>query len=190
MDSNESIFFMRCFMNTWDERFTPSYTPEEMLRLGVFEGKYINAIKGNPQIPKSWFKIPKVLRVSEQPDPAINKFKVKSRLSLSEWKKNKWITEASPNGWFEWYIKYFLGKRLPEEDDMQIKRWISFCARHQGQITKSGDISNLEKRAKQRQGLLQWGWDSTKEFTELQRDANLKKLVKENPSKVKIGPKK
>lgn len=82
---------------TWDPRFAPSYTPEEMLRLGVFEGKYINNIKG---IPQSWKNIDKVLGPNDSPDPKINRYGVKSRQSLSTWRKNGWIKPQDPNGWF------------------------------------------------------------------------------------------
>lgn len=69
-----------------------------MLELGVFEGKYINSVKG---VPSEWKKLPKVLGVDDQPDPELNRFKVKSRQPLSVWKKNGWTTDDSPNGWFE-----------------------------------------------------------------------------------------
>lgn len=82
---------------TWDPRFAPSYAPEEMLREGVFEGKYINAVKG---VPASWKKIDKVLGPDDEPDPKINKYGVKSRQGLSVWKKNGWIKPQDPMGWF------------------------------------------------------------------------------------------
>ena len=163
----------------WDKKFAPSYTPTVMLELGVFEGKYINAID---DLPKSWYKIPKVLKPTDAPDESINRFKVKSRQPLSVWKKNGWINEKhDPCGWFEWYCHYWLGRRLTDgEDERQINRWVSFVARHQGQIDASGDKDDLSKRVVQRQALLQWAWDSTTSFTEEQKNKNLKKLNKYN----------
>lgn len=160
----------------WNPKFTPSYTPKEMLELGVFEGKYINNIRG---IPADWKKIKKVLGPNDDPDPKINKFKVKSRQPLSEWKKNGWI-KTDPNGWFAWFCLYYLGRRLGKEDDWQIGRWRSFVARHQGQIVASGDLKDLTKRVVQRQGLLQWGWDSSTPFTEEQCAKNLRRLSKQS----------
>ena len=157
---------------TWDPTFTPSYTPEEMLKMGVFEGKYINAVKG---LPAAWYKIDKVLKPDDDPDPNINKFGIKSRQPLSVWKKNGWI-KTDKNGWFEWFCHYWLGRRLGEEDKWQIGRWRSFVARHQGQIDASGQRSDTSKREKQRQGLLQWAWDSTTPFTEEQQKKNLARL--------------
>lgn len=160
-------------MDNWDPTFTPCYTPLEMLELGVFEGKYINVIKG---LPKSWYNLPTVVKRNDPPNVELNKFKVKSRQPLSVWRKNGWLTKHSPYGWFQWYCLYYQGRRLAEEDKLQIKRWRSFVARHQAQIDQSGDKNNLSKRLKQRQALLQWGWDSKKSFTPTQGKKNLAKL--------------
>jgi hypothetical protein len=162
-------------LNQWDSEFTPSYTPEEMLKLGVFEGKYINAVKG---LPASWKKIPKVLGPDDKPDPTINKFGIKSRQSLSSWVENGWI-KTDKNGWFEWYCHYFLGRRLDKEDDFQIGRWKSFVARHQGQITANCSPNDDKCRPRQRQALLQWGWDSSTKYEDGQRAKNLKKFSSE-----------
>ena len=157
---------------TWNPDFYPCYTPEEMLKLGVFEGKYINNIKG---IPGYWKAFPKVLGPDDKPDPEVNHYGVKSRQPLSKWKENGWI-KTDKNGWFEWYIHYYLGRRLGEEDDWQIGRWRSFVARHMGQIKANCDLKDDKCRPVQRQGLLQWGWDSEKLFTEAQQKKNLQKL--------------
>lgn len=158
----------------WSPLFGPSYTPEEMLKLGVFEGKYINSVKG---VPGDWKKIPKVLGPKDEPDPSVNKFKVKSRQPLSVWKENKWI-RTDPNGFFEWHINYYLGRRLGDEDDWQIGRWRSFVARHQGQIVASCNLKDYDCHAKQRQGLLQWGWDSSNKFDPKQVQKNAERMAK------------
>lgn len=160
-------------MKNWDLNFAPSYTPKQMLEQGVFEGKYINAIKG---LPASWYKLPKVVGPKDEPDVTLNKYGIKSRQPLSVWKKNGWTTKNSPNGWFEWYCLYHEGRRLEEEDKWQIARWRSFVARHMGQLVMHCSLKDEDKCKKQRQGLLQWGWDSTTKYTLEQRLANLKKL--------------
>lgn len=160
---------------TWDPRFAPSYTPEEMLKLGVFEGKYINAVKG---VPASWKKIPKVLGPDDEPDPKINYFGVKSRQPLSVWKKNGWIKPQDPSGWFEFFINYYLGRRDPEYDNWQIGRWVSFVARHQGQIDADPKGKDKDRRLKQKQGLLQWGWNAETSFTPEQREKNAKRIAR------------
>jgi hypothetical protein len=160
----------------WDVSFTPSYTPEEMLKLGVFEGKYINNIKG---IPSSWKSLPKVVGPKDPPDIKLNKYGVKSRQPLSAWKEKGWITDDSPNGFFEWYIHYWLGRRLDKIDNTQIGRWRSFVARHQGQIKANCTLGDDKCRPVQRQALLQWGWDSSTLYTDEQRAKNLKKFTTE-----------
>lgn len=173
----------------WDPRFTPSYTPREMLEMGVFEGKYINAISKSKKIPPSWFKIKKVLKRTDDPDPTVNKFGVKSRLSLKEWESRGWIDEEDPNGWFEWYISYFLGRRIPEVDSRQIGRWRSYVARHQGQITSNCKLNDNECRPRQRQGLLQWAWDSEQEYKDETRRHNLLEVEKREPKFVNVQQK-
>lgn len=159
---------------TWPRNFGPSFTPEEMLRAGVFEGKYINDIKG---IPAAWKKIPKVLKKEDEPDPKINKFGVKSRQGLSVWKKNGWI-KTDKWGWFSWQINFFLGRRLGAEDEWQINRWRSFVARHQGQIQADPNGKKDDKRLAQKQGLLQWGWEWSEKFTEEQVLKNAKRMAR------------
>lgn len=171
----------------WNIKFQPCYSPKDMLDRGVFEGIYTAAIEG---LPKEWYDHPKVLPRGSKPDPSINEFGVKSRLSLKEWEKNGWTTEHSPLGWWQWYCHYWLGRRIPEEDKWQIDRWYSFCARHQAQISASKDRLDLSKRLKQRQALLQWGWDSTKKFEGAVRHEALANLSRRFPDNVKIPPNK
>jgi hypothetical protein len=56
--------------------------------------------------------------------------------SLGEWKP-EWVTEHDPKGWLEWYQNYNSGRRIPDEDERQIKRWRSFKARHGGPFMKN-----------------------------------------------------
>lgn len=158
----------------WHQNFGPSYTPMEMLDLGIFEGIYTHAIKG---IPAKYKKHPKV-KGSKGPDISVNRFGVKSRQSLTVWRDNGWTTKHSPLGWWEWYVKYYEGRRIPGEDEWQIARWRSFIARHQAQIVHAKVLKDLSKRQKQRQGLLQWGWDSTHEMSSEKVSRNARKLAK------------
>ncbi len=156
----------------WHPEFTPSYTPEEMLKEGVFEGKYINGIKEASQ----WKKLPRVVGPDDEPDVSLNKFGVKSRQPLSVWRQNGWI-KTDKEGWFGWYIRYYQGRRLGKEDDWQIGRWKSFVARHMGQIQAGCKLSDLECHKRQRQGLLQWAWDSETPFSDEVREKNLKRIL-------------
>lgn len=133
--------------------FTPYFSPKEMLALGVFEGKYLNDCRD--EFPSSWFDNAKL---SDTADPSLNHFGIKSRQSLSVWQKKEWIIEPDPRGWFQWYCRYYLGRRIPEIDPIQIKRWRAF-SRHAGQIKANCESGNLLCRPRQRQALLQWSYD-------------------------------
>ena len=135
------------------ERFRPHFTPAEMLELGIFEGKYCNDCTG--ELPAAWFEKAKI---SDVPDSSLNYFAIKSRQALSVWRQKGWIYGPDPRGWFQWYCRYYLGRRLLEVDDIQIKRWRAF-ARHAGQIRANCEPGNIFCRRRQRQGLLQWSHD-------------------------------
>ena len=139
--------------------FTPDLSPKEMLELGVFEGKYLNDCKS--EFPATWFSKAKVVKEGEEANPELNFFKVKSRQPLSVWKEKGWLHKDDPRGYFQWYCRFYLGRR--HEDDLrQINRWKSFSARHKAQLIKNCKKKDYECRPVQRQALLQWGIDSRK----------------------------
>ncbi|MGQ0527808.1 MAG: hypothetical protein ACT4OY_07275 [Alphaproteobacteria bacterium] len=133
--------------------FKPHFSPKEMLKLGIFEGKYCNDCRD--EFPVDWFTNAKL---SDTPDPALNCFGVKSRQPLSVWQNKGWIYEPDPRGWFQWYCRYWLGRRMPRLDEIQIKRWRAF-SRHAGQIRAHCPEHCLTCRPRQRQALLQWSYD-------------------------------
>lgn len=153
MQSNYSYELVAPIGKNFSNRFKPFYTPKEMLAMGVFEGKYCNDC--TDEFPDGWFRSAKL---SETPDASVNYFGIKSRQPLSVWRRNGWIYGPDPRGWFQWYCRYFLGRRLPEIDDIQIKRWRAF-ARHAGQIRANCDPGDIFCRRRQRQALLQWAYD-------------------------------
>jgi hypothetical protein len=141
----------------FDPEFIPELTPKKMLELGVFGGKYMTDCKR--EFPK-WYKKAKLS--PEGKDKEINYFKVLASQSLSVWRKKGWINELhDPRGWFQWYCRYYSGRRLPEEDKKQIKRWRAF-KRHIGQLKKHCKKGDFSCRPKQRQALLHWAYDSRK----------------------------
>jgi hypothetical protein len=137
----------------FDERFTPKYSPKEMLELGVFEGRYINDCQD--EFPATWFETAKI---SETADINLNYFGIKSRQPLAEWRRKGWIYGPDPRGWFQWYCRYYMGRRLPDTDALQIKRWRGF-SRHAGQIKANCYPGDIFCRPRQRQALLQWSHD-------------------------------
>ncbi len=141
----------------FDPEFKPELTPGQMLELGVFGGKYLTDCRA--EFPTSWFKNAKLS--PEKKNPQLNFFGVDASLSLREWLKKDWIHPADPRGWFQWYCRYYLGRRLPEEDLRQIKRWKAI-QRHRAAIIKNCVPGDLSCRRKQRQALLHWAYDSRK----------------------------
>lgn len=153
MQSNYSYELVASTGGGFDSSFNPFYTPLEMLAMGVFEGKYCNDCTG--EFPKKWFDKAKL---SDKPDEALNYFGLKSRQPLSVWRQKGWIYGPDPRGWFQWYCRYYLGRRLLEVDTIQIKRWRAF-ARHAGQIRANCEPGDIFCRRRQRQALLQWSYD-------------------------------
>lgn len=138
----------------FDKSFRPELTPPEMLQLGVFEGHYLNDCQN--EFPKAWFKNAKLS--FDYPDINCNYFQIKSRMSLPQWQQKGWIIPPDPRGWFQWYCRYYMGRRIPEVDALQIKRWIAF-RRHLGQVRKNCIALDLNCRKRQRQALLQWAYN-------------------------------
>ena len=134
--------------------FQPQLTPKEMLELGVFGGKYMNDCYD--EFPKSWFEYAKT---STTKNIQLNYFKVQASLPLSHWREKGWIYNDDPRGWFQWYCRYFMGRRILDEDIRQIKRWKAI-KRHLGAVIKNCKSLDLECRKKQRQALLHWAYDS------------------------------
>lgn len=139
----------------FDPRFRPELTPRQMLALGVFGGKYMTDCID--EFPEDWFTHAKLCR--ERHDPALNFFGVNASQPLSVWREKGWIHPADPRGWFQWYCRYFMGRRMPEEDERQIRRWLAM-KRHITQVQNNCDRYDISCRRRQRQALLHWAYDS------------------------------
>jgi hypothetical protein len=135
--------------------FKPQLTPEAMLKLGVFGGKYMTDCR--EEFPASWFEHAKLC--SSRHDPQLNYFGVNAGQPLAVWRRKGWIHEDDPRGWFQWYCRYYMGRRMPEEDRRQIRRWKAM-QRHVAQIKKRCGPGASACRPRQRQALLHWAYDS------------------------------
>ncbi len=142
----------------FDPEFKPDLTPAEMLALGVFGGKYMTDCRA--EFPASWFEKAKLSL--ERHDPKLNFFGVSASQPLSVWRAKGWINEEhDPRGWFQWYCRYYRGRRLPEEDARQIKRWKAM-RRHVAQVAHKCRRGDFSCNTRQRQALLHWAYDSRK----------------------------
>jgi hypothetical protein len=161
MQKNYTYKLSATYGKNFDPEFRPELSPMKMLKLGIFEGKYMNdTIK---EFPKEWFIYAKT---SKFPNPNINLFHIKSRLSLQEWKKRGWIPitkeDHDVRGWFQWYCRYYIGRRDENVDKIQIQRWKKFI-RHKAQVVQDKKNPKSKKlkmfhRPRQRQALLQWSY--------------------------------
>ena len=134
--------------------FKPEVTPAEMLELGVFGGKYMTDCRA--EFPAAWFA--KARLSPGYPDKQCNFFGVLAGQPLAEWQRKGWIHPDDPRGWFQWYCRYFLGRRH-SDDARQIGRWRAF-ARHGAQVRRNCEPGDPFCRPRQRQALLQWAYDS------------------------------
>jgi hypothetical protein len=123
---------------------------------GVLRKIYDGCAKG---VPPSWFTRAKLSPHSR--DCSLNYFCVDASQPLSVWRKKGWIHSDDPRGWFQWYCRYYMGRRMPEEDARQMRRW-NAMRRHVAQIKRHCEHGDQTCRKRQRQALLHWAYDSRK----------------------------
>jgi len=165
--------------------FKPNRSPEEVLRAGSFGGTYFRPIKSAvcpgvkfgeevwKELPSSWIDglDPETQICSSIYRPAVNKYKVKSGASLEEWEQSGWIKPQDPYGWFQWYCRFFQGRRT-EDDPRQVSRWVACAGEHSGrwrnrlcnvvfQMRTTFDDPSASPVI--RQTLLHWGYELTRE---------------------------
>ena len=138
----------------FDPGFNPELTPKEMLALGVFGGKYMTDCR--KEFPTSWFAAAKLC--AQRHDPTLNYFGVNASQPLAVWQAKGWIHPQDPRGWFQWYCRYYSGRRS-DDDARQIRRWRAI-ARHAAAVRRNCRNRDLDCRRRQRQALLHWAYDS------------------------------
>jgi hypothetical protein len=157
IQKNYTYYLTEPIGKNFNKNFKPDLTPKQMLELGVFDGFYVDNTY-TKEFPKSWFTKAKLAK--NGPDEKLNYFKVHASQPLEVWQKKGWIHKDDPRGWFEWYCRYYMGRRN-EDDERQIKRW-GAIARHIGQVKKNCRPGDIFCRPRQRQALLHWAYDSRK----------------------------
>ena len=139
----------------FDPEFKPELTPQEMLELGVFGGRYMTDCRA--EFPPKWFARARL--DPEKHDTQKNFFGVNASQPLSVWRWKGWLTPEDPRGWFQWYCRYYMGRRLPEVDAWQISRWKAL-RRHIAQVRKNCRRGDFTCRPRQRQAILHWAYDA------------------------------
>ncbi len=156
MQKKYSYYLTEPIGKNFDPEFKPDLTPAQMLELGVFGGKYMTDCK--KEFPVSWFKKAKLC--PERHDPDLNFFGINASQPLKVWRGKGWLHPDDPRGWFQWYCRYYMGRRH-EDDERQIKRWRAF-KRHWAAVKIHCHKGDWDCRQKQRQALLHWAYDSRK----------------------------
>ena len=164
--------------------FQPTISPLEVIKEGAFGGTYFRPIhsavtnKEYQNRHRKYFtptelkkhKIDPSTHLTkpfDQYDKTVNKYPVKCGQTLPQWEAKNWITSHDPYGWFEWYCNFFKGRRIAEEDQRQIQRWLKFAG-PKGRFSQR--LRNLVKKKQTtpqdptispviRQSLLHWGWE-------------------------------
>lgn len=136
--------------------FKPELTPQALLALGIFGGRYMTDCRD--EFPAAWFEHARLC--ADEHRAELNYFGVNASKPLSYWISKDWIHPEDPRGWFQWYCRYYMGRRGPD-DARQIKRWKAMT-RHIAQLRKHCGREQLDCRPKQRQALLHWAYDSRK----------------------------
>lgn len=141
----------------FDPGFKPQLTPMEILAMGAFGGRYMRDCRD--EFPKEWYIGARLLEEGKPGhDKNLNYFKVEASQPISIWKEKGWIHPQDPRGWFQWYCRYYMGRRT-DDDERQINRWRNMN-RHIRQLELNCKYGDLSCRKGQRQALLHWAYDS------------------------------
>ena len=154
MQSNYRYWRTEPMGGNFAPEFKPELTPPELLALGVFGGKYMTDCRA--EFPADWFEHAKLNPAHA--DARLNFFGVNASKPLAYWQAKGWIYPEDPRGWFQWYCRYYAGRRCPD-DARQIKRWQAMT-RHIAQLKRHCLPQDWACRPRQRQALLHWAYDS------------------------------
>ncbi len=154
MQRDYSYWLIEPVGRNFDPGFIPQLSPAELLALGIFGGKYMTDCRA--EFPSAWFRHAKLS--PEGRNPKLNFYGVNASQSLAIWRRKGWIYHEDPRGWFQWYCRYYLGRRSLD-DERQIRRWRQM-ERHVAQVRSGCMAGDLECRPRQRQALLHWAYDS------------------------------
>ena len=162
--------------------FKPNLTPKEVMQLGSFGGTYFRPIKSSvtrksykdvwQEFPSDWFQGLDIQLQVASPTytNSVNKYQVKCGGSLQMWEESGWIKKKDPYGWFQWYCRFYCGRRC-DDDQHQVQRWLN-CAGPKGRW-RNNLIAKCVRQGKEwhseevspvvRQTLQHWGYVLNKE---------------------------
>ena len=156
--------------------FGTNLTPIEVIKKGSFGGTFFRDIYSGVShkfYRNSWKEFKELKNIdcnyysSDYHDASLDKYGVKCGTSLRFCENKGWINKIDPYEWFQWYFRYYLGRRS-EDDKRQIKRWKEIVNRLKGILVKmikdaDSKFDDYSISPKIRQILLHWGYELTKE---------------------------
>lgn len=144
--------------------FLPDLTPREILEYGAFSWKYFWDIPGTNEYPEDFEKIVSdaSVWVKQSKDESMNYFNIEASQDLEDWQEKWWIKDQDPRGWFEWYTRFYFGRRSPD-DERQIKRWRNMT-RFLSQVKNNCNVWDHDCKTKIRQLLLHWSYDTVEKY--------------------------
>eukprot|EP00611_Tribonema_gayanum_P027189 TRINITY_DN663_c0_g1_i5.p1 TRINITY_DN663_c0_g1~~TRINITY_DN663_c0_g1_i5.p1 ORF type:complete len:261 (-),score=62.59 TRINITY_DN663_c0_g1_i5:506-1288(-) len=175
--------------------FRPNLTPKEVLQLGSFGGTYFRPIHSgvtgqdykdaHKEFPEDWFEGLNVAKrvTSSIYNTDMNTYGVKCGTDLSDWEEKGWITELDPFGWFQWYCRFYLGRRT-SDDERQLGRaarcfgptgrWRIQLMNKVGRAGTSYDDKSISPVI--RQVLQHWGYVLTERDYQMHKKQNGKRM--------------
>ena len=178
--------------------FKPNLNPEEILNSGAFGGTYFRKIYSSITKKKyknqykefenyGWFKNLNISTqiASEVCRPSLNKYKVKAGSSLKAWEDSGWIRSVDPYGWFQWYCRFYCGRRC-NDDERQIERWNKYAGEKSGRyrrrlinmcIKQNKKFNDYSVSPVIRQGLLHWAYQLNLKDYNKHKNENKNKLI-------------
>lgn len=118
--------------------FAPNLTPKDCIQAGIFGGTYFSdkALISVKEFPADWFEELEPYQYESRIDHSrsVNCYGVHAGTSQAEWAAKGWMHPDDPRGWFQWYCRYYLGRRH-EDDARQMARWVAFASVEQGRWT-------------------------------------------------------
>jgi len=135
--------------------FSPFYTPEKLLDLGVFDVSYFQMATEKDFEGLRPTILDRARQQAGRPQPTANAFGVHAGQDYEAWMKNGWIFEEDSLGWFHWYCRFISGRRH-HRDEHQMGRWAAYARWHSRALSmkkQKGAVSAIIN-----QELLHWSW--------------------------------
>ncbi|GAA6036546.1 hypothetical protein JCM8097_003563 [Rhodosporidiobolus ruineniae] len=197
--------------------FTPNLSPEEIVRGGAFDGGFFRPVKSKKSgrelhedwrdFPREWYDgldVSMYLTRPELTSPAeiatsVNKWQAKMGQGYEEWEKAGWIVpEHDARGWFQWYARFFLGRRCAD-DARQVLRWARCAGEQSGRWRRIlldkyrkrgvGFVEPEEESVSRgiRQTLRHWAYDPTTDHLNRFREEKGDKVTNDDADEAEAG---